>query len=238
MVADLKRALPRPVRILAKRLVRRQAPVRWGNLRRPRPFSDYWGFDRGLPVDRFYIELFLDEFGDDIRGRVLEVGDRAYTRRFGGSDVTSSDVMDIDEANDSATIVADLGAPESLPAEGFDCIVVTQVLQYVDDPGAAVANLWSALARGGSLLLTVPCLQRIDPDLRELDRWRFTALGLEDLVRRSCPDGEVHVLAYGNVLTSTAFLMGMAADELRPAELEHADRDFPLVACARVRRPA
>ena len=230
--------IPRPARILAKRILRRQTPVWWGNLRRRRPFSENWGFDRGVPVDRFYIERFLSRFAEEIRGRVLEVAEPLYTRQFGSSSVTSSDVVDIDASNEAATIVADLVLPGSLPAESYDCIVVTQTLQYVDDPSTAVANLWASLARGGTLLVTVPCLQRIDPDLPDVDRWRFTPLGLEDLVRRGCPEGEREVAGYGNVLASTAFLMGIAADELRRAELERPDPDFPLVACARARKPA
>lgn len=230
--------LPGPARVLAKRIFRRQTPVRWGNLRRRRPFSDDWGFDRGLSVDRFYIESFLSLFAEVIRGRVLEVAEPLYTRRFGDDRVTSSDVVDIDTSNEAATIVADLALPGSLPAERFDCAIATQTLQYVDDPVAAVSNLSQALAGGGTLLLTVPCLSRLDPEQRNVDRWRFTPLGLEDLVRRGCTEGELDVRGYGNVLASTAFLMGLAADELRPAELDDLDPDFPLVACARVRKPA
>jgi SAM-dependent methyltransferase len=213
-------------------------PVWWGNLRRRRPFSQDWGFDRGLPVDRFYIESFLALFADLIRGRVLEVAEPLYTRQLGGDRVTSSDVVDIDVSNESATIVADLAVRGSLPAERFDCAIVTQTLQYVDDPVAAVSNLSQALAGGGTLLLTVPCMSRLDPAQRRVDRWRFTPLGLEDLVRRGYPEGELEVRGYGNVLASTAFLMGLAADELRPAELVDLDPDFPLVACARVKKPA
>jgi SAM-dependent methyltransferase len=237
-MADLKSALPRPARNLARRLLRRQTPVLWGNLRRRRPFSGDWGFDRGLPVDRFYIEEFLSRFEADVRGRVLEVRDPFYTERFGGSRVMSTDVVDIDSRNENATIVADLAVPGSLPAGTFDCIIVTQTLQYVDDPTTAVANLWAALAAGGTLFVTVPCLPPIDPDLTEVDRWRFTPLGLEDLVRRGCPEGETEVVGYGNVLASTAFLMGLSADELRRRELDDNDPRFPLVACARVRRSA
>jgi SAM-dependent methyltransferase len=230
--------LTRPARVLAKRILRRQLPVWWGNLRRRRPFSDDWGFDRGLPVDRFYIESFLALFADVIRGRVLEVAEPLYTRQFGGDHVTSSDVVDIDASNEAATIVADLAAPGSLPADHFDCAIVTQTLQYVDDPLAAVSNLWTGLAGGGALLLTVPCLSRLDPQHGQVDRWRFTPLGLEDLVRRGCPEGELDVRGYGNVLASIAFLMGLGADELHRAELEDLDPDFPLVACARVRKSA
>jgi SAM-dependent methyltransferase len=231
-------ALPRPVRALARRIKHRQRPVLWGTLRRTRPFSDYWGYERGLPVDRFYIESFLARFAKDIRGSVLEVQEADYTKRFGGPQVIASEVVDINPGNPEATIVADLAVPGSLPAERFDCVILTQTLQYVDDPASAVANLCTALTPGGTLLVTVPSVQRIDPDLATVDRWRFTPLGLEDLVRRGCPDCDIEVSGYGNVLSTTAFLMGLATDELRRRELEHHDPDFPLVACARVHRPA
>lgn len=169
---------------------------------------------------------------------MLEVSEPVYTRRFGGPGVTATDVLDIDPENAEATIVADVAAAGSLPASQFDCVVVTQTLQYVDDPGAAIVNLWQGLAPRGSLLLTVPCLQRIDPDLPTVDRWRFTPLGLRDLVGRACTGGEVNVEGHGNVLASVAFLMGLGADELRRSELEDDDPDFPLVACARVRKPS
>ena len=56
---------------------------RFGMLRRVTPISTKWGFDRGLPIDRHYIENFLAVNADDIRGGVLEIGDNSYTRRFG-----------------------------------------------------------------------------------------------------------------------------------------------------------
>ena len=49
-----------------RRLARLNYP-RWGNLRRREPFSSYYGFDRGTPVDRFYIERFLSDRAQDIR---------------------------------------------------------------------------------------------------------------------------------------------------------------------------
>jgi SAM-dependent methyltransferase len=210
----------------------------WGSLRRRRPLSDDWGFDRGLPLDRFYIESFLARYREEIRGRVLEVAEPLYTHQLGDARVTSSDVVDIDGGNELATIVADLAVPGSIPGESFDCVIVTQTLQYVDDPAAAVSNLWAGLAGGGTLLLTVPCLARIDPEQRPVDRWRFTPQGLDDLVRRRCPEGELELTGYGNVLAATGFLMGIAADELREAELEDYDPDFPVIAAARVHKRA
>ena len=41
-------------------LRRRRRPVLLGSLGRTRPVSYHWGYDRGLPVDRWYIERFLE----------------------------------------------------------------------------------------------------------------------------------------------------------------------------------
>ena len=54
-----------------------------GDLARTTPISTNFGFDRGLPIDRYFIEKFLNGNNQDIRGRVLEIGDNDYTARFG-----------------------------------------------------------------------------------------------------------------------------------------------------------
>ena len=61
------------------RLIRSVVPIRirgiperarWMNTH---PMSDSWGFERGTPVDRYYIERFLERNADAIRGDVLEI---------------------------------------------------------------------------------------------------------------------------------------------------------------------
>jgi hypothetical protein len=64
--------------------------VGFGSLRRTEPISRDFGFVRGGPVDRYYIEGFLSRHAGDIAGRVLEIGDDTYTRRFGGGAVTQA----------------------------------------------------------------------------------------------------------------------------------------------------
>ena len=66
----------------------------FGALRRLDPFDRRFGGARGRPLDRCYIEDFLLANSGDIAGRVLEVGDAGYTRRFGLGRVTRSDVVD------------------------------------------------------------------------------------------------------------------------------------------------
>jgi hypothetical protein len=82
--------------------------VDFGSLRRLSPISRLWGYDRGCPVDRYYIENFLSRQAASIRGRVLEIGDNTYTRRFGAGRVTHSDVLHVKEGNPQATIIGDL----------------------------------------------------------------------------------------------------------------------------------
>src|SRR5882724_10215312 len=95
------------------------------------PVCDNWGFSRGLPVDRYYIDAFLSRHAGDIRGHVLEIGDDGYSRRFGSKNVDRVDVLDIDSKNPAATIVADLADAPQVPSDTFDCIILTQVLVLI-----------------------------------------------------------------------------------------------------------
>jgi SAM-dependent methyltransferase len=208
--------------------------VKWGSLRRKHPFSRSWGYDRGTPIDRIYIEQFLAEHAGDVRGSCLEVLNGDYVARFGGSRVTRCDVLDIDPANANATIVADLGEADSLPAGRFDCVVFTQTLHLVPDMRTAMANVWRALAPGGVLLLTVPVLGRHDTHQGfHHDRWRVTRTGLEWLIVQ-LPGARPATSSYGNLVSCAAFLYGLAAEELSPEELSFCDPQFPLIVAARV----
>lgn len=226
----------RGARRAAGALRRGRRPVRFGSFASPRPLSAGWGYDRGTPVDRWYIEDFLERHRDDVTGRVLEVKDSGYTRRFGRG-VTQAAVLDVDPDNPSATVVADLGRPGSLPEAAFECLVVTQTLQYVLDVPAALANAHRALAPGGVLLATVPAVSPVTaPPLT--DYWRFTAGAMARLLEDSFGPGAATVQARGNVLATIAFLEGLAAEDLAADELSHDDPRLPLVVCARAVRGA
>lgn len=185
-------------------------------------------------MDRFYLEEFLQAHRDAIRGDVLELQSSAYTRRLGGARVENAHVLDIDPSNAAATVVADLDEPASLPVEAYDCFLLMQTLQFVPRPEVALANAWSALRPGGTLLLTVPAVSKVERDLP--DRWRFTPAGIRTLLGSACPSERTEVRGYGNVLAACAFLLGLAAEELRKRDLAVEDPDFPLIACARVEK--
>ena len=107
--------------------------VDFGSLRRTEPISRAFGFDRGRCIDRCYIERFLAACAADITGRVLEVADNDYTRRFGGRRVTGSDVLHVDPASPKATIIADLTHGEGIASNSFDCMICTQTLPFIYD---------------------------------------------------------------------------------------------------------
>ncbi len=232
------RRLPGPVReAVWKRTGGRQAPVDWGSLRRREPFSRNWGAERGLPVDRVYIERFLERNAGDIRGDALEIHGSLYTERFGGDRVTTAHVLDVDASNPVATIVGDLAEPGTLVPESIDCVVLTQTLQFVGAAGDATANVYRALRPGGVLLLTVPGISHLEVHWDDL--WRWTPLGLERFLGAVLPpEAEHDVTAHGNVLTSIAFLLGLAAEDLTSADYDAEDAMYPLVVCARVRKPS
>jgi SAM-dependent methyltransferase len=207
----------------------------WFSLRRTRPVSDDWGFDRGTPIDRFYFDEFLHEHRGDVRGDVLELKDARYATRLGEERLNRVHVLDLDDSNPAATVIADLAEQDSLPAEAYDCVLLMQTLQVIRPPEVALANVWRSLKPGGALLLTVPSVSKLDV-VRDL--WRFTPAGIEDLVSATCPSGEADVRGYGNVLACSAFLYGLAAEELRRGDLRRHDPDFPVVVCARVVKPS
>ncbi len=212
-------------------------PLVLGDLRRRTPISSNWGFERGQPVDRYYIEGFLARAAADIHGRVLEIEDNVYTRRYGGDRVTTSDVLHVLEGNPRATIVGDLTSAEHIPSDTFDCIVLTQVLQLIYDTRAALRTLHRILKPGGVLLATFPGLSRISHEEWEGSwYWQFTSASSRRLLAEAFPGGDVRVEIHGNVLTTTAFLYGMATPELTPAELDAHDPDFEMVIAVRARK--
>lgn len=205
--------------------------VRWGNLRRLTPFSSVFGLDRGLPIDRYYIENFLQQHSDDIQGRVLEIGDASYTRQFGGEKVTQSDVLHAVAGNPEATLVGNLDTGEGIPKETFDCMILTQTFLVIYDVQSAIANSYAALKPGGVLLATFPGISQIsryDMD-RWGDFWRFTDASARRLFGDVFGNERVTTSTFGNVLSACAFLHGLAAQELKPKELTYNDPDYQLV---------
>ncbi|GBD98062.1 hypothetical protein BMS3Abin07_00070 [bacterium BMS3Abin07] len=213
------------------------------------PISDNFGFDRGKPIGRYYIEKFLDNYKGDIQGNVLEVQESVYTHKFGQDRVIRSDVLDIMVENPNATIYGNLETGEGIPINFFDCIIITHVYQYIYDVKAAITNSYNALKPGGILLAVLPGLLQIARskqisiyvDNEYIDRfkdyWRFTDASASYLFGEIFQYENVIVETYGNVLSASAYLYGLAAHELKKNELDYHDPDYQVLIVIRAVKP-
>ena len=211
----------------------------WGYPRRIDPLNRTFGFSRGQPVDRYYIEAFLQRYQDDIRGHVLEVAYPEYTRKLGGERVFHSDVLHVVPGNRHATLVGDLATGQGIPQATFDCMILTQVLLCIYDLPAAIANCYAALAPGGVALVTLPGISQISRyDMNHWgDYWRFTDASARRLFSDVFSPENVTVETYGNALVACAFLSGRASQELKRKELDYHDPDYQVSIAVRAVKP-
>jgi peptidoglycan/xylan/chitin deacetylase (PgdA/CDA1 family)/SAM-dependent methyltransferase len=209
----------------------------WGDLRRTNPVSRDWGYDRGVPIDRRYIEAFLAAHSSDVQGVVLEVQEDDFTLAFGGPRVTAHDVLDIDPSNERATVLADLRAAPQIPSQAFDCIILTQTVHVLDDMAAALGECYRLLKPGGVVLATFPSASRVCLEYGPHgDLWRMTPAGARALFQSAFAPSDATYDAFGNVLTNTAFLHGLGCRELTDAEFETRDPYFPLLTGVRAKK--
>jgi SAM-dependent methyltransferase len=233
--------LPAHVRVNMRRRYRQLWPprpiVRIGTPRRLLPISRSFGFDRGTPIDRYYIERFLRRYSGAsgyapaaIHGHVLEVGGNEYASTF-GLGVDRIDILDASLENPQTTIVADLADGHNLPSETFDCVICTQTLLFIYDLKAAIRTLHRILKPGGTLLATVPGISQIvRPEADSWgDYWRFTAQSARQVFGEVFDPANVTVDTYGNVLAASAFLYGLTAEDMSRRELDLHDPDYQVI---------
>ena len=205
------------------------------DLRRTSPLHPAYGYHRGTPIDRHYIERFLTGEHQSIRGDALEISEDRYISRLGGARLRSATTFQL-EGEGPGRLVGDLTRPEALPDGRFDCFVCTQTLNVIYDVHSAVRGCQRLLKPGGTLLLAVAGtthLSRYDAD-RWGDHWRFTEQSLAKLLAPHF--STVQVRSYGNVLAATSMLHGIVCEELTAAELDVHDPDYPVTVCAVAQR--
>lgn len=212
--------------------------VHFGSLRKLTPISQEFGFDRGLPIDRYYIERFLNCHSSDIQGRVMEIGDNFYTQKFGGRQVTQSDVLHVKAGNPIATIIGDLADAEHIPSNIFDCLVLTQTLHLIYDVKAALKTIFRILKPGGVALITFPGISQICKDeWKDYWYWSFTALSAQRLFEEFFPTESFQIKTSGNVLSAISFLEGLATQELNTEELDYSDPSYQVLISVRAVKP-
>jgi len=219
--------------VLARCALRGYPLPRWGNLRRVRPFSREFGFDRGTPIDRYYLDKFLATNRRAISGRVLEVQVPSYTKRF-GMEVHESHTVDVNPAF-RATYTCDLAHATQIPSDYYDCFLVPNTFQHILDLHPALRTMLRVVKPGGTLLASAACLLPLIADGG--DYWRLTADAWRIVLDAEWPGCEIAVEAHGNCLAAAAAMYGLAHEELSPGELDAHDPRYPVLTTIRCRKP-
>lgn len=214
-------------------IVRGKKLPRWGNLRTTEPFSAEWGIDRGMPIDRYYARHFFEHHREYITGDVLEVQHSVYTDRF-GTNISRADSVDIDPRFEP-TFVCDLARADVIPSDRYDCFLMPFTFAHLRDLEGALRTALRVVRAGGTILAVLPALTPLVSEYP--DYWRFSPDGLLVLLEHVWADCEIAVGAYGNCLAVIAEMLGLAAEELSPPELDVHDSRYPLLVTVVCRKP-
>jgi hypothetical protein len=212
--------------VAARCILRGYGMPRWGNLRRTVPFSATFGFERGTPLDRYYLHCFLDLHRRLITGRVLEVQNSSYTHRF-GIGVADAHTFDI-RPDFSPTYRCDFARCGDVIADAsYDCLLLPNTLPHLKELEPSLAHAWRIVRPGGAILASAAGLLPLTGDVPEY--WRFTPDGWRERLATAWPGAAIDVEGHGNALTSVAAQLGLAHEELSRRELDVHDPRYPVL---------
>jgi hypothetical protein len=196
-----------------------------------KPVSTVFGFDRGTPIDRYYIEKFLNRHRSMVTGDVLEIAENLYTKKFGSGNYTSH-ILHYDDSNPNATIVGDLCNTETLKQNAMNCFICTQTYNFIYNFRDAIKGSYFLLKPGGTLLATVASMSPIskyDAD-RWGDFWRFTPQSCQKMMEDYFSKEKILIEPLGNSAVTALFMKGFAIEEIKKeVDLDYNDEIYPLV---------
>lgn len=198
------------------------------------PISRQFGTERGTPIDRYYIDEFLKQHSELIRGEVLEIEDNTYTVRYGADKVVRSIVMDVDAKNDGISFNGNLETGEGIKEEIADCFILTQTLMYIFDLKSAAYNINRILKSGGTALIT--CSGISQNSIRCMDNYGcYFNFNKDVFAKMFQEETELQVVetgSYGNVKTVSAHLNGLCSEDLTQKDFMPNDKYYPLIVYA------
>ena len=203
------------------------------------PICRDFGISRGTPIDRVYIEKFINKNKDAIKGEVLEIAENTYTLKFGGKQVKKSCILHVKGWGENV-IAGNLETGEGIKDNQYDAAIVTQTLMFIYDLSNVVRNIHRMLRPGGVALITVAGISQISRYDAENwgSYWNFQIEGLKRLFEDSFKRDKIQIESYGNVQTATALLYGMCAEELSQEIYEYNDLQYPVILGIKVEKEA
>lgn len=203
-----------------------------------KPLSYNYGHTRGGSIARYYIDSFVREHMEDIKGTVMEIGDARYSV-LGGNAVRKRQILILEGKTEGDYIKGNLETGEGMQKESIDCFILTNVFSCLFDVKEAVQCVGKCLKNGGKAIITVPGIAALSrPDNETYGQfWRFTPSGISRLLEENIPEAHISITEYGNVKASAAFLYGLTVEDLTQEELDYHDSSYPLVIGAYVEKP-
>ena len=198
-----------------------------------RPVSRLFGTDRGIAVDRYYIERFLEKNKNLIHGNCMEIAENTYTLRYGEERVEKADILHVEGTGMNA-VKGDLATGEGIKDNVYDCAIITQTLMFIFDIQSVARNIYRMLKKDGAALITVSGISQISR--YDAERWGSYYSFHEDVIRKLFVplfgEENVEVHSYGNVKTATALLYGLCCEDLREKDFAVDDKDYPVIISA------
>ena len=234
MAAKAKQWAGPSLTVKARCLLRGHPLPRWGNLRRTTPFSSSFGFERGAPIDRYYLRQFLTAHRQQITGAVLEVQTSSHTERFGHA-VIRADTFDIVPAF-TPTYLCDFAHCEHvIPSHTYDCLLLPNTLPHFRELDLCLAQALRVVRPGGTILASVAGLLPLTGDVP--DYWRMSPDGWRERLGAAWPGATIEVAGHGNCLAAVGVQLGLALEELTAAELDVHDPRYPVLVTISCRTP-
>lgn len=205
----------------------------------PKYFSNDFGWKRGTPIDRYYLHIFLDKNRKFIRGKCLEFGEDTYTKYY-GKDVTNSQIFTsiLDKKVREDILVGDIVQIETLPSDEFDCIICTNVLNFIYDIHSAVIGLNKMLKPGGVCIISIAGhashISKYDMD-RWGDYWRMSDKSASLLFENAGFNIE-YLESHGNAYAASAQMLGYCLEDVDLEEINSSQNEYQMIITMRIRK--
>lgn len=194
------------------------------------PIDEDWGYRRGTPIGRIYIQNFLRDYRENIVGDIMEVGDCTYSRLFSiKNKVKSYTAIHVEEVEGCRK--ANLETGEGLCTEEFDTMIITQTLAYMYDLKAVVKNIYNSLKPNGYCMVTVTDIGHmgVAEEKKWGTYWGFHKDGCRKFFSEVFGENNVQVKVYGNIKTVVAHLYGLAAEDIDQECIDEIDERYPMI---------
>ena len=199
-----------------------------------KPLSYRFGAERGKPIDRYYIEKFLEDNSKYIQGDVAEIAENTYTIKY-GINVKNSYIYHVEGLNGAKKVNLETG--DGVVDGALDCLILTQTLQTIYDLSITMKNIKRLLKKDGTALITLPGITQIS--LRDYnnwgDRWRFNDIVARELaINAGFEPEKIEVQSHGNIKTCFALLYGLCLEDMKEEDFKYIDKQYQMLITMRI----